>query len=60
MSLAGRTDADIDFVIIRENTESEYSVVGGRLFKGSERVVAVYESVFTRTGVDRVGQGANA
>jgi tartrate dehydrogenase/decarboxylase/D-malate dehydrogenase len=52
--LAGRTSKDIDFVIIRENTEGEYSEVGGRLFQGTERDVAVQESVFTRIGVDRV------
>jgi tartrate dehydrogenase/decarboxylase/D-malate dehydrogenase len=52
--LAGRTAKDIDFVIIRENTEGEYSEVGGRLFQGTEREVAVQESVFTRVGVDRV------
>jgi tartrate dehydrogenase/decarboxylase/D-malate dehydrogenase len=52
--LADRTPADIDFVIIRENTEGEYSEVGGRLFQGTERDVAIQESVFTRVGVDRV------
>src|SRR5512139_707822 len=52
--LAGRTAKDIDFVIIRENTEGEYSQVGGRLFQGTEREVAVQESVFTRIGVDRI------
>jgi tartrate dehydrogenase/decarboxylase/D-malate dehydrogenase len=52
--LAGRTAADIDFVIVRENTEGEYSEVGGRLFQGTEREVAIQESVFTRVGVDRV------
>src|SRR5512136_1545422 len=52
--LAGRTGKDIDFVIIRENTEGEYSQIGGRLFQGTEREVAVQESVFTRVGVDRV------
>jgi tartrate dehydrogenase/decarboxylase / D-malate dehydrogenase len=52
--LAGRTSKDIDFVIIRENTEGEYSQIGGRLCAGTEREVVVQESVFTRTGVDRV------
>jgi tartrate dehydrogenase/decarboxylase / D-malate dehydrogenase len=52
--LAGRTAQDIDFVIVRENTEGEYSQVGGRLFQGTEREVAVQESVFTRHGVDRI------
>jgi tartrate dehydrogenase/decarboxylase/D-malate dehydrogenase len=52
--LAGRTAQDIDFVIVRENTEGEYSEAGGRLFQGTERELAVQESVFTRHGVDRI------
>jgi tartrate dehydrogenase/decarboxylase/D-malate dehydrogenase len=52
--LAGRTAKDIDFVIIRENTEGEYSQIGGRLYQGTEREVAIQESIFTRFGVDRV------
>ncbi len=52
--LAGRTARDIDFVIVRENTEGEYSQIGGRLYAGTEREIAVQESVFTRVGVDRV------
>ena len=46
--------ADIDMVIIRENTEGEYSSVGGRMFQGTENEMAVQEAVFTRKGVDRV------
>jgi len=52
--LAGRSAADIDFVIVRENTEGEYSQIGGRLYQGTEREVVVQESIFTRSGVDRV------
>ncbi|HDR16322.1 MAG TPA: tartrate dehydrogenase [Desulfobacteraceae bacterium] len=52
--LAGRKPEDIDFVVVRENTEGEYSDIGGRLFFGTEREMAVQESVFTRKGVDRV------
>lgn len=52
--LAGRTAADIDFLVVRENTEGEYSDIGGRLFTGTDREVVVQESVFTRKGVDRV------
>jgi tartrate dehydrogenase/decarboxylase/D-malate dehydrogenase len=52
--LAGRAPGDIDFYVVRENTEGEYSSVGGRMFAGTEREFAVQESVFTRTGVDRV------
>jgi tartrate dehydrogenase/decarboxylase/D-malate dehydrogenase len=52
--LAGRLPGDIDFLIVRENTEGEYSSVGGRMFEGTEREFVVQESVFTRTGVDRI------
>ena len=52
--LAGREPGDIDFLVVRENTEGEYSSVGGRMFAGTEREFVVQESVFTRTGVDRV------
>jgi tartrate dehydrogenase/decarboxylase/D-malate dehydrogenase len=52
--LAGRTAKDIDFVIIRENTEGEYSQIGGRLYEGTEREIAIQESIFTRIGVDRI------
>jgi len=52
--LSGRKPGDIDFYIVRENTEGEYSSVGGRMFAGTEREFVVQESVFTRTGVDRI------
>lgn len=52
--LAGKRIGDIDFVVVRENTEGEYTDVGGRLFAGTEREVVLQESVFTRQGVDRV------
>ena len=52
--LAGRQPGEIDFFIVRENTEGEYSNSGGRLFAGTEREVVIQESVFTRTGADRV------
>ena len=52
--LAGRTEADIDFYVVRENTEGEYSSVGGRMFEGTEREFATQQSVFTRAGTDRV------
>jgi tartrate dehydrogenase/decarboxylase/D-malate dehydrogenase len=41
-------------VIVRENTEGEYSSVGGRMFEGTEREFVLQEAIFTRTGVDRV------
>src|SRR5206468_7652334 len=52
--LANRQAGDIDFVVIRENTEGEYSSVGGRMFEGTEREIVFQESVFSRKGVDRV------
>lgn len=44
----------LDYVIVRENTEGEYSEIGGRLHAGTEAELVVQESVFTRQGVDRV------
>src|SRR5439155_1679261 len=52
--LANRKPGDIDFVVVRENTEGEYSSVGGRIFEGTERETVIQETVFTRTGVDRI------
>ena len=52
--LAGREPGDIDFWIVRENTEGEYSSVGGRMFPGTDRETAIQDTVMTRFGVDRV------
>ena len=52
--LAGRKPGDIDFWVVRENTEGEYSAIGGRMFQGTEREVVVQETVMSRIGVDRV------
>jgi len=52
--LANRKPGDIDFYVVRENTEGEYSSVGGKMFAGTERELVLQESIFTRTGVDRV------
>jgi tartrate dehydrogenase/decarboxylase/D-malate dehydrogenase len=52
--LANRKPGDIDFVVIRENTEGEYSSVGGRMYEGTDREVVFQESVFSRKGVDRI------
>ncbi len=52
--LAGRTPADIDFVVVRENNEGEYSSIGGRIYEGTEHEMAVQQTVFTRHGVDRI------
>jgi len=52
--LRDRTEKDIDFVVVRENTEGEYSSSGGRMFAGTEREFATQDSVFTRIGCDRI------
>ncbi|MFG1922808.1 tartrate dehydrogenase [Cryptosporangium sp. NPDC048952] len=52
--LAGRAPGEIDFVVVRENTEGEYSSIGGRIFEGTERETVLQETVMTRHGVDRV------
>ena len=46
--LAGKTPADIDFYVVRENVEGEYSEIGGRLYAGTEDELAVQQAVFTR------------
>nr|WP_272942891.1 tartrate dehydrogenase [Cupriavidus basilensis] len=52
--LANRKPGDIDFFVVRENTEGEYTSLGGRMFEGTEREVVLQESVFSRVGTDRV------
>jgi tartrate dehydrogenase/decarboxylase/D-malate dehydrogenase len=52
--LAARGPGDIDFCIVRENNEGEYSSIGGRLYEGTDDEIAVQQSTFTRRGVDRV------
>jgi tartrate dehydrogenase/decarboxylase/D-malate dehydrogenase len=52
--LANRKPEDIDFLVVRENNEGEYSNMGGRLYQGSEQEVVVQNTVFTRFGVERV------
>jgi tartrate dehydrogenase/decarboxylase / D-malate dehydrogenase len=52
--LAGRSPADIDMLFVRENTEGEYSGIGGRAHRGLGGEVAIESSVFTHEGVERV------
>ena len=52
--LAGRRPGDIDFYVVRENTEGEYTNLGGIMFPGTEREVVIQESVFSRHGANRV------
>lgn len=52
--LANRKAGDIDFFVVRENTEGEYTSLGGILYAGTEREIVIQESVFSRIGTDRV------
>jgi tartrate dehydrogenase/decarboxylase / D-malate dehydrogenase len=52
--LKDRNPGDIDFYVVRENNEGEYSSIGGRLFAGTENEMAMQEAVFTKRGCDRV------
>jgi tartrate dehydrogenase/decarboxylase/D-malate dehydrogenase len=52
--LRDRGPADIDFFVVRENVEGEYSEIGGRAYPGTEHEMAIQQSVFTRRGCDRI------
>jgi tartrate dehydrogenase/decarboxylase / D-malate dehydrogenase len=52
--LANRTVGDIDMIVVRENSEGEYSAAGGRFAEGTENEIVFQESIFTRRGVDRI------
>lgn len=52
--LVGRGPGDIDMMIVRENTEGEYSSIGGKIFPGTDREIVMQETVMTRVGVDRI------
>ena len=52
--LANRKPGDIDFWVVRENTEGEYSSVGGRMFPDTDREFVTQQTVMTRIGVDRI------
>ena len=52
--LANKNPGDIDMLIVRENTEGEYSSVGGKMFQGSEREIVIQETIMSRHGIDRV------
>jgi tartrate dehydrogenase/decarboxylase/D-malate dehydrogenase len=52
--LKGRTAGEIDFYVVRENNEGEYSSVGGRMYEGTDLEMAVQQAIFTRKGCDRV------
>jgi tartrate dehydrogenase/decarboxylase/D-malate dehydrogenase len=52
--LSGRRPGEIDFCIVRENSEGEYSEIGGRLHRNTDLEMAIQETVFTRRGCDRI------
>ncbi len=52
--LKDRRPEDIDFVVVRENNEGEYSEIGGRIYQGTPHETVTQESVFTRRGTDRI------
>jgi tartrate dehydrogenase/decarboxylase / D-malate dehydrogenase len=52
--LANRKVGDIDFVVVRENNEGEYSSIGGRMYGGTEHEMCMQQTIFTRRGVDRI------
>ena len=51
---SARLPGEIDMLIVRENTEGEYSSIGGRMYAGTEREIVMQETVMSRIGVDRV------
>ena len=52
--LAGCKPGDIDYLVVRENTEGEYTSLGGIMYEGTEREIVIQEAVFSRHGADRV------
>jgi tartrate dehydrogenase/decarboxylase/D-malate dehydrogenase len=52
--LVGRKPNDIDFWVVRENNEGEYSEIGGRMYQGTDAELSVQQSVFSRRGTDRI------
>ena len=52
--LAGRKPGDIDFWVVRENSEGEYSSIGGRMYEGTENEFATQQAIFSRRGTDRI------
>ncbi len=52
--LAGRKPGDIDYIVVRENTEGEYTNLGGVMYPGTDREFVIQEAVFSRHGSDRV------
>lgn len=53
-----KSPGEVDFYIVRENNEGEYSSAGGMIYEGTELEMVIQESIFTKKGVDRVMQFA--
>ncbi len=52
--LKDRRPGEIDFYVVRENNEGEYSAVGGRMYEGTDQEMAIQQAIFTRQGCDKV------
>ena len=52
--LAGRKPGDIDYYVVRENTEGEYTSLGGVMYEGTDREIVIQESVYSRHGANRL------
>ncbi|MGB4361904.1 MAG: isocitrate/isopropylmalate family dehydrogenase, partial [Rhodoferax sp.] len=52
--LAGRKAGEIEYFVVRENTEGEYTSLGGIMYEGTDREVVIQESVYSRHGADRL------
>lgn len=52
--LTGKKPGDIDYVVVRENTEGEYTALGGVMFEGTQREIVIQESVYSRHGAERL------
>ena len=52
--LAGRKPGDIDYLVVRENTEGEYTALGGIMYQGTDREIVIQESVYSRHGANRL------
>jgi tartrate dehydrogenase/decarboxylase/D-malate dehydrogenase len=52
--LAGRKPGDIDYIVLRENTEGEYGGVGGRVYENTPNEIVMQQAIFSRRGVDRI------
>ena len=52
--LADRKPGDIDYYVVRENTEGEYTALGGVMFEGTDREICIQESVYSKKGSERL------